>query len=276
MATSPPRWLPPLLAAIGHVAPSVAARLAEPLLTQPRGQNEPQAWELVTGEPAAVRRVLASGIHVLQWGDSGPSVLAQHGWRGRTSQFRLMAEPLVARGMQLVAVEGPGHGRTPGAMATPRILADNLLAVAREVGPVAAVIGHSLGGAAAGVAIEFGLPVDRVVLIGSPTRVTRLVRSFAAGLGLPERALAALETRLDRHAGRPAAQLDLVALAPRLRVRGLVVHDRDDEVIPVAEARELLAAWPGAASLFTSGMGHRDVLSAPAVIERVVDFVLES
>jgi pimeloyl-ACP methyl ester carboxylesterase len=274
MATTPRRWFPPLLAAIGHVAPSAAARLVEPLLTQPRGQNEPQAWELVTGDPAPTRRVLGCGVHVLQWGDTGPAILAQHGWRGRTTQFRLLAEALVPRGLRVVAVEGPGHGRTPGAAATPRILADNLLAVAREVGPVAGVIGHSLGGAATGVAIEFGLPADRIVLIGSPTRVSRLVRDFAASLGLPRAALAALEVHLDRHAGRPATQLDLVVLAPRLGVRGLIVHDSDDEVIPLAEARELLDAWPAAESLFTAGLGHRDVLASPVVIERVVDFLL--
>lgn len=273
MATTPPRWLPALLSACGRVAPALAARLAEPLLTEPRGQNEPQAWENESGAIESERAVLASGIHVLRWGSRGPAVLAQHGWRGRTTQFRLLAEALVPRGFRVIAVEGPGHGRTPGRRATPRILADHLLAVAREVGPLAAAIGHSLGGAATGVAVEFGLPVDRVVLIGSPARVTRLVGGFARGLGLPPRALAAMERRLDRMAGRPAAELDLVALAARLHVRSLVVHDRDDEVIGIVDAEELLAAWPAAESLITSGLGHRGVLSDPVSIARVVQFI---
>ncbi len=273
MSDTLPPWLPPLFALLGRISPRAAASLAQRLLTRPVSQNPPQDWELEKGPVPAGTRVLASGIHVREWGEQGPVILAQHGWRGRTTQFRVLAEGLVQRGFRVVAVEGPGHGLTPGSRSTPRRLADNLLAVAREFGEVAGVIGHSLGGAAAGIAVELGLATPRLVLIGSPTHVSRLVWAFADSLRLPPAAQAELRRSIDQLAGRPAEQLDLVPLAARLPARCLVVHDLDDDIVSVEEARELLAAWPGAESLLTSGFGHRELLAAPEVVERVIAFI---
>jgi pimeloyl-ACP methyl ester carboxylesterase len=78
---------------------------------------------------------------------------------------------------------------------------------------------------------------------------------------------------LDREAGRPSAELDLVAVAPHAGIPGLIIHDLQDAVIPYNEAAALANAWPEARMLTTSGQGHRDILSSPDVIRTIVDFV---
>jgi pimeloyl-ACP methyl ester carboxylesterase len=78
---------------------------------------------------------------------------------------------------------------------------------------------------------------------------------------------------LDRDAGRPSAELDLVAAAPKSGVPGLLVHDLEDAVIPYSEAEALKNAWPGLKFMSTRGKGHRDILSAPEVLRTIVDFV---
>lgn len=274
MADDVPGWLRRAFAVAGFLSPQAAAWAADQLLTRPRGRNPPQPWEqdpALQGQP----RVLPGGLHALEWGSTGPVVLAAHGWRGRPTQFGQIASALVAGGLRVVALDAPGHGRSPGRRATPRLVADALLQAGAALGDVSAVIGHSLGGAAAAIAIEFGLPTRKLVLLGAPSRPSRMISGFADRAGLPPRARLALDRRFDAHAGRPVAQLDVVALELPAGVEALVVHDEDDEVIPVGEARRLEAAWPAARFLYTRGLGHRNLLADAAVVEAVTAFVTD-
>jgi hypothetical protein len=79
----------------GRIAPSLTARAAAELMIRPRGRNPPQDWEL-EASPLVPRAILLPGnLHALQWGEAGPVVLAQHGWRGRPTQFARFAEAIV-------------------------------------------------------------------------------------------------------------------------------------------------------------------------------------
>jgi pimeloyl-ACP methyl ester carboxylesterase len=275
VADDAPGWLRGAFALAGRLSPRLASRAAFELLTRPRGRNPPQPWELEPPSTALAPEPLRlpGGIHALSWGGPGPLVLAVHGWRGRPTQFRRIAEALVPAGLRVVALDAPGHGASPGRRATPRLVADSMLEAAAALGRVRAVVGHSLGGAAAAIAVEFGLEVPRLVLLGAPSRPSPMIAGFADRIGLPPRARRALDARFDAHAGRPVAQLDVVALALPPGVAALVVHDRDDEVIPVEEAQRLEAAWPSARFLYTNGLGHRGILADAEVVRVVADFI---
>jgi pimeloyl-ACP methyl ester carboxylesterase len=273
MAATFPPWMPPLFGAVGRVAPGLAARLAAELLCRPGGRNPPQPWEHEPVLLPAARLILRRGLHALSWGSDGPVVLAQHGWRGRPTQFVRLAAAIVPRGYRLVALDAPGHGVSPGHRLSTRILADELRAAADELGNVHTVVGHSFGGAAAGIAVDEGLDAKRLVIIGSPTCVSAMMTRLGAEIGLPGPARARLDRVFEAHARRPLRELDLIAFGPAVASRALIVHDEDDDVIPVAEARDLERAWPGARVLYTRGLGHRDLLAEPAVVEAVCAFV---
>jgi pimeloyl-ACP methyl ester carboxylesterase len=275
MADVAPPWLRRAFGVAGTLSPRLAALAADELLTRPRGRNPPQPWELEPSEPPPEALRLPGGLHALAWGDAGPVVLAAHGWRGRPTQFRRLAEALAPAGLRLVALDAPGHGLSPGRRATPRLVADAMLEAAGSLGEVRAVVGHSMGGAAAAIALEFGLQAGRLVLLGAPSRPSLMISGFADRIGLPPRARAALDARFDAHAGRPVGQLDVLSLRLPAGVAALVVHDRDDDVIPVAEAQLLEVAWPEAQFLYTAGLGHRDVLADAAVVRAVTGFILD-
>jgi pimeloyl-ACP methyl ester carboxylesterase len=78
---------------------------------------------------------------------------------------------------------------------------------------------------------------------------------------------------LDEHAGRPVAELDLVATGPRCGIPALLVHDRGDAVIPHGEAEVIAAAWPELKMISTEGLGHRDILADAAVVKTIADFI---
>lgn len=256
----------------GRIAPRRTARAMMKLVSRPGGRNPTQPWELAEGlESREIE--LRPRLFARAWGETGPLVLALHGWRGRTTQFSLLATALGSRGMRTIAIDLPGHGHSTGEFATPRLLADLLLEVTQTAGPAHAVIGHSFGGAAIGAALASGFQTSRVVIVSSPTRVSRMPFMYAKALHLPPRALAHFGRLLDEHAGRPVAELDLVTVGPHCRIPALLVHDRGDAVIPYREAEILAAAWPALKTISTDGLGHRDILANAAVVQSIAEFI---
>jgi pimeloyl-ACP methyl ester carboxylesterase len=138
---------------------------------------------------------------------------------------------------------------------------------------VHAAIGHSFGGAAIGAALLYGFRADRLVIVSSPTHVSRIPFFYAKALGLPHRAMPYFARLLEEHAGRKLAELDLVSTAPNSGIPALLVHDTKDAVIPYSEAEALAGVWKGLQVMTTTGLGHRDILANGEVLRRIVEFI---
>ena len=267
-----PFYIKPLLKLTGTLAPSLAARIMGELVSRPRGRNPTQPWEL-TGGVAGREVELRPGLFALTWGESGPIVLGLHGWRGRPTQFRPLANALLAHGFRTIAIDAPGHGRSQGEHATPRQFGELLIDVEKLVGPTHTAIGHSFGGAAIGAALALGYRPGRIVLASSPTHVSRMPFAIAKMAGLPARAMPAFARLLEKNAGRPIQEFDLVTTGPRCGIPGFLLHDRADHVIPFSEAEALIAAWPGLRVMATESVLHRDILGVPEVVQAITGFI---
>lgn len=251
---------------VGRPFPGLAASLARYLAVTPL--NRRRRPDPTGAEPVTFRFGLAG----LRWGHQGPRVLALHGWEGRAAQFRGLGETLAARGFQLIALDAPAHGRSPGSQADPVVFADALQEVAAELGPLHAVVGHSMGGASALYALSRGLDSARSVAIAAPAGLAGVLTRMSRALGLPEEARRRFFAKMTLRTGVAPEALDIDRLADGLTQPLLVVHDRDDAVIPFADALRITHATR--AELHeTRGLGHRDVLRDPQVIERIVGFL---
>lgn len=95
----------------------------------------------------------AAGMHLTNWGDSGPRVVLVHGSAqgsalGGDSHFHTQ-ERLAERGWQLIVPDRPGHGRSPDPGRPDDATLDGAL-VAQLLGDDGAhLVGHSFGGAVA-------------------------------------------------------------------------------------------------------------------------------
>jgi pimeloyl-ACP methyl ester carboxylesterase len=69
--------------------------------------------------------------------------------------------------------------------------------------------------------------------------------------------------------------LHLPSLVHHLQAAALVIHDRDDPDVPFDHAERIVAAWPGARLVPTTGLGHRAILRDPGVVRRAVEFLRE-
>jgi pimeloyl-ACP methyl ester carboxylesterase len=148
-----------------------------------------------------------------------------------------------------------------------------LRAVATEYGPIAGVVAHSAGSVVAAGAFQDGLEAEAAVFLAPAADLIGPAVWLTESLGFPRRVRDAMCARLERRVGRPWSAFDVTALAARMTIPLLVVHDRDDAELPWQHGRAIADAWPGARLLTTGGLGHRRLLHDPDVIAATVAFV---
>jgi pimeloyl-ACP methyl ester carboxylesterase len=201
----------------------------------------------------------------------GPTVLLVHGWGDHAARMGAFIAPLVARGFRVVAIDLPGHGRHGTAATDLPTQAAAVLAVGRQLGPIHAVIGHSLGGTVSMLAVRDGLEPGALVLLAPPARLDHAVSRFQVLLGLPDRAVNGLRQRIEARFGVTVWD-DYAADRLALDVPNLIIHDTDDPQVDISESRVLAAAWPQAELVSTTGLGHQRILRDPAVLTAAESF----
>ena len=264
------------LRVIGPYAPTLASSYAERLFLTPRRHRRP-AWEaqaLATAERLSVPHdgQLLPGW---RWGTGASTVLLVHGWEGRGSQLARLAEPLESRGFSVVTFDAPGHGDAPRGLASIVEHARAIASVAVHLGPLHAIVGHSVGGAAALFATRLGVRADRLTLVAPPVSPERFAAGFGSMLGLDASLQQGMLARLERRYGLRMDQLDVRNDAARWSRPLLVVHDVGDRIVPFSDGESIAHAAPAGTLVSTHGLGHHRVLRAPEVLDAVVPFVAE-
>jgi len=206
-----------------------------------------------------------------RWGD-GPRVLLAHGWGSCAGRLTPFIPRLVARGFSVTAFDAPGHGDSPGRFSSLPDFVDAVTRVAFAVRP-AAVLGHSMGAAAAALALHAGVRARAAVLIAPPADPGAYTLRFARWLGLSESAAAVMRRRLERRYAATLEAYRLIEQPPGVPI--LILHDRGDTRVPIADGRALSEAWPGARLVETHGLGHHRILRSPALIRRASNFLAE-
>ena len=204
----------------------------------------------------------------------GPTVLLVHGWEGQASDFGAIAFALLASGHRVVAIDLPAHGRSAGTRTSIPASARALLQAAPALGPLHAVVAHSVGSAVAITAMARGLAVGRAVLLAAPAHYADYAGFFAQQAGLDPAQAREMIDRL-RDEGVDVHAHSAPVLARQLSQPALYVHSADDQVVAIADAEAASAAWPGARLLRVEGLGHRRLLSDPQVVAAVTGFVAE-
>jgi pimeloyl-ACP methyl ester carboxylesterase len=260
---------------LGAVSPQTADALTLDLFCRPQRPKrtlEPRAPGLV-GHRFTVPHG-DENIAVWDWGE-GPTVLLVHGWNGCAAQMSRFVEPLVRAGYYVAALDLPAHGSSSGRRTNLAEFAEVIALLGRRVGPVHGVIAHSLGAAAAAIALTRGLDAKRAVLLAPPSRPQPYVMAFADALGLSPARTSALLANIDRIAGG-MDNIDLRSLGPSQRARALVLHDPADREVPVTEGKAVAEVWPGAIFEALPGRGHTRLLRDVDAVRKAVAFVAEA
>lgn len=280
---SPPAglcWLRLLFRAGWALVPEWSFRQLWHLFRTPR--RRPAApWE-VAALAEARRRTVAGpvgAVAVYEWGDpTRPAVVLVHGWEHRASFWSAWIAPLLAAGYRVVALDAPAHGASAGRQVDLVQFAGAVGRVLANVGPLHAVVAHSFGAASvAGLPVPLptaGRSLPRLILLSAPPSPLAIARRFAALLHLPAALVARMAQHVQTTTGRAADSFAVAVAGPTLGAeRVLLLHDEHDPIVPIAEARQLAAAWPAARFVRTQGLGHNRILREPAVVRQAVAFL---
>jgi predicted alpha/beta hydrolase family esterase len=267
-----PRPLRMALAALGKVAPALAARAGARLFLSPGRHGARSGRDRSRGGDAFLVPVGRETVLARRFGE-GPAVLLVHGWGGRGSQLAPFVEPLVFAGCSAVAFDAPAHGGSTGRLTTGIGFAEAVAAVAARVGARAA-IAHSIGAFGVGWALADGLALDAAVLIAPARGPVEFFDRFCEALRLHPGVRDATRSRLERRLGVALDDVDLVR-RPASTTPLLVLHDRDDREVSWSDGDAIARAWPDAALVTTRGLGHRRILRDRSVTARATSFVLE-
>jgi pimeloyl-ACP methyl ester carboxylesterase len=263
-------------AASALLFPELAGALAERLfLTPPRVEYGETALDLLDARSSFISHK-ARRIATWEWGwrsRGAPAVLLAHGWGGHAAQLRGFVFPLLAAGFRVIGFDQPAHGLSEGRLTGLPDFAEVLAEVAERYGHPEAIVAHSVGGAAAAFALSRGLPIRRAVLVSPPADVVGYSRRFARWHWIPEPVRGSMQAAIEERYGVRWEELDIERMAPRLAAEALVIHDRDDRVVPARQGLRFARAWRGARFLMTEGLGHGRILRDAGVTRAAADFI---
>src|SRR5215469_4186983 len=131
-----------------------AAQALQEFLSPLRPSRNLKREQAILDQAKVSRTLIAPGteneqeeIAVYHWGDGDRRILLVHGWGGKAAQFFAFVEALRDHGYAVIAFDAPAHGGSSGVFASGPAFARAARMVADLLGPLQAVVAHSLGAA---------------------------------------------------------------------------------------------------------------------------------
>lgn len=250
----------------------VSPGLAERFLFYPDPEDPGPLPELEGVPVRTVTLTTSDGLEIRSWwyevGTDAPAILLLHGNAGHVGARLPLARGFVARGISVFLLEYRGYGGNPGrptlegTVRDARAGLDHLSSVVGSRRIV--VFGRSVGGAIGMQALE-NRQVAGVMLEATFTSLEEIARSVYPVL--PGFVFRRLRGHLDTR----------TALAEQDRPV-LVIHGREDRIVPLAMGRELYRAAREPKEWYAvDGAGHNDpfAVAGDAYFDRLVAFVRE-
>lgn len=263
--------------------PGIAGKWVTNLFFSPRKFHRPK-WEENFLKNAQKKKIpfksdFKLGSHEnyyirYEWGPNDrPTVLLVHGWEGRGSQMGHFIQPLLDAGYRVITFDAIAHGDSPGKRTNMLEFAQIIKSIEKNVGGFHAIIGHSLGGTAAGYAIAGGVQSDRLITICSPTTIEFIFDSFARQINASKTTMRRLAKFLEDFTGKKSKDYSFTNFASHINMPGLIIHDKHDKEILHSQAWALHKNWRKSQLVLTEGLGHRRILRDEKVISKALNFI---
>jgi alpha-beta hydrolase superfamily lysophospholipase len=191
----------------------------------------------------------------------------------------LLAEPLLEAGYPVFLFDVRCHGESYDApYVTIRHFRDDTRSAVREMKAVhphrpLVLMGHSMGGSAAVLAVAEGAPVDGLITVAAPADLWGVWADFFDQRGLPGRWV----TRILQPFWRYRAGVPFDSVEPEIRVKEvaipfLILHGNKDKSIPLDHGH-ILAHGVGTEFVVLEGEGHNEPVGSPVLHQKVLAFL---
>ncbi len=211
-------------------------------------------------------------INVYHSGSSAKKILLVHGWSGRGTQLVKFADEFEKLGYQIVSFDAPAHGKSPGnTTIMPEFIA-SIFEIEKHFGPFDAAVGHSLGGMSLLNAVKEGCKIKRLTIIGSGDIVKDIMDDFVKKLQLDSKISDLLRIHFEKKSNRTMDSYSAFQAAAEISIPVLVIHDENDEEVPVSCAHHIHQNLKNGELMITQNLGHRKILGDAQVIQKTIQF----
>jgi pimeloyl-ACP methyl ester carboxylesterase len=258
------------------LSPKLAANFVLKLFKTPfkfkRPKREDKMYQEASKEMLLIPE-LQKSIQVYKYGQGTKKVLLIHGWAGRGTQLYKIGENLAKKGYQVISFDATAHGDSEGKTSAMPEYIKSIFEIDKQYGPFEFAIGHSLGGMALLQAVKDGFTVKKMVTLGSGDSILDICKQFVNRLGLQPKIAYLLKDKMDKVLGMDSELLSANVAAKEVLIPTLVVHDKQDEDVPVSCAHNIRQSLKNGELLITDGLGHRRILIDTKVIDQIIHFL---
>lgn len=215
------------------------------------------------------------GIYIqgYRWGCGPKKIVFLHGWQSHSFRWKKYIQALSPQEYSIYAIDAPGHGLSKGRFFTVPLYSGLIQQLLSSIGTVHTLVSHSIGSFSALHALQHtpSLPVERLVIMGSPGKVGDFLHFYRNLLKLSERAAFQTKAHFEKVIGKPVSYFSAEDFASGLGMPGLIIHDKEDTEAPYAYALSIQKAWKNSVLFTTEGAGHN--LRSAEVVKAVTDFI---
>lgn len=205
------------------------------------------------------------------------AVILANGWGGRFWNFEHFLRLLFDKRIHIIGFDAPAHGNAPGRYSNILAFKESIKYGLKEASQYEkmVVIGHSLGAAAAALAIKETpeLKINHFISIAAPSDMLHVFNNFAHLMAVSEKNADALKAYIKSKVGFDFNKERLINMdLPQNIVNTILIHDRQDKDVNFKDAINLARRWglDENKDLWpVENTGHFKILKYHPIIERI-------
>ena len=234
--------------------------------------------EFAMNDNSIQKKILVSKInkhiHTYEYGKpTNQKVLLVHGWSGRGTQLFKIADELIKNGYWVFSFDAPSHGKSEGTTTLMPEFIASIHEMQQQFGPFECIIGHSMGGMTSLKAIAEGLIVKKAVVISSGDKIQDILDEFLKTFQFSEKIGKLMKKHYEKQLKQSMNSLSSYISAQQVSIPVLIIHDKNDDEIPLFCAMNIHMNLKGSELFVTEKLGHRKILGDQKVIEKIINFI---
>ena len=272
------RFIQKVLRTTGYISPYAASFIAFYLFCRPLPPSPIGRLQKKIMDSAHRSHIFINGkkVAIYSWGSGVRPVLMMHGWCSRGASFTKLVEKLLDAGYSPIVFDAPGHGESEGKTTTILEYEQICIQISQNYGRFSALVGHSFGTLSMFKAFRKPIPVDKLISISGVCDFSYLEQEFSKQLQLTPSVQKNFQKRIEVFF-TPNNNIWQKFSAPyeaeKKEIPVLIVHDKDDSVVNIKQAKKIFDAYSNSEIYETHGLGHQRILLNKKVAQKIADFI---
>jgi len=184
-----------------------------------------------------------------------------------------IAKHLLKKDLRVVLFDLPAHGFSPDKKTNIVEINSIIKKITDNEEELLAIVSHSFGAVCAGYAIKAGIKPKHFVSIAAPTSMAYIVDTFCSIIGASNIIRKELISNLEKILKAPYETESLLNSAKNFTIHGLIIHDRNDKLVPFSYAKQLSGVWNNSRLIATNNLGHNGILKNSSVINEILESI---